>query len=339
MERSNYGTSLHLDHRIKPSSHRKQTLTVEPLIQLEPEVLAAAKPVKYLFNSAFCGSTLLANCLDQPGYCLSYKEPLALSQLCLAKLDWPDEVSTLGISWQRLLSLTRSLLSKTFDPAESALVKPSYLCTTAIADLRAIDPFEFRGLFLYSDLQSFLCSTLKSSGRRHWVRGALKNVRKLANNQILRDVDTESLSDATAAAYVWVGQMSAYLDACQQTEGDLRSLSFDTFLKQPEQALDAIVKFFSLNFSPQDIEQIVNSQLFSTYSKPTALQSGLSKIGISSTAQRPFSKQERKRVLAAIGERYSSEIEAGLTWADKLLESQKKAYSLTCELLNSAILK
>jgi hypothetical protein len=291
------------------------------LLSWKRELHRPAKPVRYIFHSAFCASTLLANCLDAPGRALSYKEPGALTQACRLRPDWLGSKSLSTPEWKTLLALTASLLSKTFCESETPVIKACNLCSTAMAELLSGDSSS--GVFMYSDLQSFLCSVLKSEGRRAWVRNAFGWTAKIGGLDG-RAAGVEASSDAEMAVQVWSWQMRNYLDYAKDGRRDrIRSLQVDTFLNRTGEALSELGRFFELGLRDEDVEGAIASKTFRTYSKdgsPNRLQAFMRRRGFSAMSRRRFDAGTRARELEHAATLYASEIAHGLAYAGKLSE-------------------
>lgn len=322
MSRRNYQASSHLDRRLVPSGRSSHRLSLRELLDRSDEIEGSARRVVYLFHTAFCGSTLLASCLDHPGACLSYKEPLSLSQVCLAKPCAKRPPAMTEDEWSQLTRSTVALLSKVFHPSEVALVKPANPCIGAIPELLLAARDRPRAILLYSNLTDFLCSILKSEGRRRWARQALAwSWPATPSHRILAKIDIESLPDEAAAAYVWLWQMYAYLDACESPDGGaVRMLDCDVFLSRPEETLTAAVEFLALPLPAEEIPEITSSETFRTYSKPalgdTWLGALTRRLGFSRRKEESFDAQRRRSLLRETAERHQEEIERGLGWAE-----------------------
>ena len=210
------------------------------------------------------------------------------------------------------------LLSKRFQTSEIALLKPSNPCNIAIRELMSAGK-ESRGIFLYSSLRDFLCSTLKSEGRRQWVREVLKWTEPTATGALSR-VELEESRDEISAAYVWLWQMYRYLDACgERAEAALCALDGDDFLRRPEETLAAVCDFLSLPFSAETIGEIVHGKMMHSYSKVAAegswLTNALRAMGLPLLSRRRFDYRKRESLLNQTAERYREELERGLAWA------------------------
>jgi hypothetical protein len=305
-----------------PHYRRGPRLSLRELVdrRAEIEAAASAKRVVFLFHTAFCGSTLLANCLDQRGVCLAYKEPLSLTQVSLAKPAAERPPAMSESEWLELRRSTVALLSKVFDPSEVALVKTANSCLGVIPELLSATRAGGRAILLYSNLTDFLCSILKSEGRRRWARLALDWVWSATpSHRFLAGIDKSRLSDEAAAAYVWLWQMYAYLDVCESEQScAVRLLDCDVFFSRPEETLAEAARFLSLALTAEGIARITSGKVFHTYSKSrlgeTRFGTLLRRLGFSLLRAEPFDADQRRSLLQQTAERHAREIESALTW-------------------------
>jgi hypothetical protein len=318
MSRRSYRESSHLDRRLMPSTRGSHRRTLRDLLDRRREIEGSANRVTYLFHTAFCGSTLLASCLDHRGACLSYKEPLSLTQLCLAKPRAGRPASMKEGEWLELSRATVGLLSKVFLPSEVPLIKPANVCNGSIAELLSAGRSGAGAILLYSSLTDFLCSILKSDGRRRWARLALDWTWPTSpSHRFLSKIEAADLPDEAVAAYVWLWQMYAYLDAFESPgRSGVRSLDCDLFFSRPEETLSAAARFLSLPLPEDAIPRITNSRTFRTYSKVerAGLGAWLRRLGVPVLWREKFDARKRRTSLQRTAERHRREIESALAW-------------------------
>jgi hypothetical protein len=338
MTRRKYRSASHIDRRMATSERRSHRLTLRELVNRRQEIEDSANRVAYLFHTAFCGSTLLAGCLDHPEVCLAYKEPLSLTQVSLAEPSARRPPFMTEDDWCELTRSTVGLLSKVFHPSEVALIKPSNACNGTIPELLSAARGGARAILLYSNLTDFLCSILKSDGRRQWARRGLDwTWQATPSHRILSKIDKTRLSDAAAAAYVWLWQMYAYLDACESPESfSIRSLDCDVFFARPEETLAAVTDFLSLPLPEEAILQITSGETFRTYSKAggeSRFGATLERLGLRVSRGETFDAHRRRSLLRQTAERHVDEIETGLEWAKTVTSDRTVPDTLPLPLL------
>lgn len=218
------------------------------------------KPVRFIFHTAFCASTLLARCLDHPGSTLAAKEPLALHRVSGMQRDRlanPDVARAVPRErYRRLLTLTLDLLSRSFGDAEAPIVKATDSTNHIAGEL--LDHHDgSTAILLYSDLASFVLSCLKAEKRRGYVRRMLWRARtdakRLGLFRGVRIPPDGALSDAEASAFVWGVQMYTYLDLLDSGRSDVRTLDASEFLGEPGETLAAAADHLALPLDEGDI--------------------------------------------------------------------------------------
>ena len=150
-----------LDTRWSREGATGAVVPMELFLERQP----SGPPPLFLWHTAFCGSTLLARCLDRRGRCLSLKEPWAVTQLAAA--------ARVGLVGEREIGAAWSSLGRGFAPGEKVLIKPSNGANTLLADIGAAGE---RMVLLNSSLRHFLLSVARPiEARRPYVRHLMAN--------------------------------------------------------------------------------------------------------------------------------------------------------------------
>jgi hypothetical protein len=292
-------------------------------------------PICYIFHSGFCGSTLLARYLDRANVCLSYKEPMALTEFSRCSRSLRADAR------EKLLGRVVASLSKTFDDFEVPLIKLTPGDSLIISELLEIySSPRPRGLFLFSDLKTFLCSVLPFASRRQWVRGNLENASGFAGAAgILEDVDVAGLRDAEAAALLWLWQMTNYLDVLENAEADqVGALDCQSLFVQPEIALGAVSEFFGLGLSSDRIQEVVASKISDRYSKRVPagpLGNLLRRVGVLLGSAKRFDPSKRAMELVLNEARVADELRHGIAWAETAVSRAAIPYPIPKTVLSS----
>ncbi len=224
----------------------------------------ANAPVRIIWHTGFCCSTLLAKALDGPNRNLSLCEPQVLVDIAEARRGGGlsrDAAST-------AVDLALLLLSRPFAPDEHITIKPSPAANglLQLVSRHTAGPV----LFLYSDCRSFLISICKMGEEgRKYIRGLFLSL--LADGHIQAQWPTAKLlvmSDLELAAVVWHMQMAEFLRVWPVFEaGRAASLDCDAFLASPEQTLITLDQFFSLQIGADQLREVVSGPLFRRNSK------------------------------------------------------------------------
>ncbi len=147
---------------------------------------------RYIFHTAFCGSTLIADLLDQPGSVVSIKEPQGIRDL--------SEIKAYYLDWMSLRQLQRMLVAYLTSIADWAasdrhiLIKPSNLANGLAYDL-VQEAGGSKALLLSCSMKDFLLACLGKDRRLlqlisnevgHWHRNYPHRRRYIINPAILK---------------------------------------------------------------------------------------------------------------------------------------------------------
>ncbi|SDM83788.1 hypothetical protein [Maricaulis salignorans] len=229
-------------------------------------LVAPKRAPRFIWHTAFCGSTLLARCLDKPGSNLSLKEPDVLMSLAnMKRTQGPQAL-------QRELGPVLALLARPFVRREQVTIKPSNTVNNLMGDVVALLP-DARHLLLYSDLRAFLLSITKKGEPGRAFARQLFTIFAMDGHPIAQTPPREllKLTDLQIAALVWHMQVASLLAASRNGgAGQIASLDGDRFLHAPEPALNAVDAFLGLGLGADQIRLIVSGPIFGRDSKDPA---------------------------------------------------------------------
>jgi hypothetical protein len=286
------------------------TLSLPPLLDLA-EGLAARPAPHFIFMTEYCCSTLLIRCLGALSGVMTVNEPHFFARLAIIRrtMDQGEILNGGEPRWEATVRLGLRLLSRTYAPSDRVLIKEWPPSNYIMGSLLAASPSS-QGLFLYSDLRTYILSVLKDSRRRQITRRRLIHEFTESERQFPGfKAQKESLSDAQAAAFHWLHLVHRYVTSVR-ADGPgtrMRSLNCELLLTDPMRTLSAVSAHFGLNHSGDEIRRLVASPVFNTYSKPQAPVTGEYDT---STRQTELRKAEAAR---------QAELQEGLAWADELL--------------------
>jgi len=307
MTRHTYYQSIFTDRRrIMASVSQPVIVDINDLISTQEKTGARPVDLKLIVHTANCGSTLLSRALDIPGRTIGYREPFPLRQIGVE-----DAVSCDGsgrpAGWGRRLNLALTLLGRKFSESEIPVVKANIPVNFILTDVLDLLP-NYRVIILYSTLENFLISALKSPDRRKWLRTVANEM--FGRLQFMFDTAGDvpkSMTDSRLAAALWAGQIHAY-QRLLQCYRNVAVLESSQLFEQTEDALRRAAGFFEIDFSRADASRIAKSDLFQRYSKNPG---------------RKYDDEARKSEQARVRRDMQSEIEEGLSWGDALLERFK----------------
>ncbi len=250
-----------------------------------------------LFHSAFCGSTLLARALAEPGVAMGLSEPVILNDVVgmRSRGAAPAKVA-------RAADLALRLLARPFAPGEGVVVKPSNLLNPFAELLLALAP-DARALFLYAPLETFLVSVVrKGLPCRLWVRELLEGYLQagIVAPLGITPEDVFRQSDLQVAATGWLAQhrLFAALGA-RIGQARLRTLTSEQLTGDPVRAVAAAAAHYGLALEPAAVARIAAGPAFTRHSKSGAA----------------FTSDQRRDEYAAARAAHEGEIDMVHAWA------------------------
>jgi hypothetical protein len=261
-------TSSFLDSRIKHESTSFSKFDIDNIKKLiNDEESVHQQRISFIFQTAYCCSTLLSRSVDIINKTLVYREPVALHQLAVMKRRKHEVPPQLLKMWDSLADILLNMLRKTWQPQETPIIKTTDSCNNIINDILSM-PQSANAVLLYSQLEDFLVSNLKSDGRRKFLRNFLRrSALDLAESSPLREYDISSLSDARAAVYVWMTQIACYAAALRQNSENCVSLDAATLLAEPHACLTELFKHFHIDVDKCEINEIINGPIWHKHAK------------------------------------------------------------------------
>ena len=232
-----------------------------PVVVARREAIAAVQrvdPVHFIFHSAYCCSTLLAQALDRVGFASTLKEPVILNDL----VGWRHRGGNPALIADRIDGAL-TLLSRSFEPGEAMIIKPSNVVNALAPTMMTIRPAA-RAILLYAPLRVFLTSIArKGMWGRLWVRELL--AKQLADGMVdlgFAPEDYFRLTDLQVAAVGWLAQADLFASLATRFPGRVRSLQSETLLASPRPALAAICTLFGLPDDQDTIDALATGDAF-----------------------------------------------------------------------------
>ncbi|WP_120716175.1 hypothetical protein [Tsuneonella amylolytica] len=241
MDRDAYARSIFLDRRIQLARPGAIRAPIEPLLRGRPPMHGG----RWIFHVAHCGSTLLANALEQLGDFTVLREPAALRQVAVSRAG-------------ALLPLVLSAMAKRYPGAGPTLVKANVPVNFILEDIAALKPAD-QAILLYHDLPAYVAAVLRSDGHRGWLRAVTSELAWALG-------DLTGATDAERAGALWAGQIASFARFADG-RADVRALDADAFYADPAATLRAAAALFGMTPGEGTIEEIVAGPLFTTYSK------------------------------------------------------------------------
>ncbi|WP_242097908.1 hypothetical protein [Sphingomonas sp. CROZ-RG-20F-R02-07] len=220
-------------------------------------------PLRVIFHSAFCCSTLLANALDLPGIATSLKEPVILNDV----VGFRHRGGTRADA-ERLLDDTLALLARPFASGEAVVIKPSNIVNGFAAAIMALRP-EATALLLHAPLPVFLGSVAKKGlWGRLWVRQLFLGLAKDGMLPFNFGQDEYfGQSDLQIAALCWLAQQALFAGMAQRFGARVRTLDSEAVTRRSREVTVALGAHFSLALSSTAVDGIVAGPAFTRHSK------------------------------------------------------------------------
>lgn len=217
----------------------------------------------FLFHSAFCCSTLLANALEGEGRATTLKEPVLLNDIVGWRARGADVKAV-----RETLDMALGALARPFVEGETVVVKPSNLVNSLLPLIVALRP-EAPILLLHAPLRVFLQSVAsKGLWGRLWVRELAWKLRR--DRMLDFGLDDEAffrLSDLQAAAIGWLAQQRLFHEATLRIGERVKTLDSETFLGATAETLWALFRHFGLPGERDEASAIASGPVFQRNAK------------------------------------------------------------------------
>ena len=248
MDSEAYRAASFLDDRVLQSPVQSVSLPFAEIAAAVPG--DAREDARWIFHIGHVGSTLVARLLGELDGVLAVREPRILRDLVAAD------------GRERFVPAVRKLLSRTFAPNETALVKATSFVSEIAAEL--VPPGE-RALFLFAQPRNYIASILAGEN-------SLKELAALADSRARRMAGRVSglsgNSPAHLAAAAWVCEMTALETAAEaMPDRHVQWADFDALLGDMESSLARLAQFFGFEASAERIRGIATGPLMGRYSK------------------------------------------------------------------------
>ena len=307
--------------RVSRETHRAAPFLIDeylaghdaPVAVPRAEALSATTskaPIHFIFHSAYCCSTLLAQALDIEGVSFALKEPVILNDIS----GWRRRGAA-PADLARALDMALTLLARPFADGETVLVKPSNVINPFIPAILAMRP-KARALLLYAPLRTYLGSiATKGMWGRLWVRELFV---KLADAGLLdygfSAEETMRQTDLQIAAVGWLGQHRLFAALVERFPERVRTLNSETFLGEVEGSVERLAALFDLKVNAVEVAA---SEAFRRNSKDGA----------------EFNAEQRRSAQQQAEFVHFDEIDKVAKWAEAVAASAKQDLELASPLV------
>jgi len=310
MSSATYRDSVFLD-----PSRMKGTCVIEADIAWLREVCTGLKwnPTSFIFHSAFCGSTLMSQILENVYHCLSLREPELLGNLLYYQNSNADEEQK--SYW---LDNLLKLISRRFSAEECVVVKANDHANPLMPIL-----IEWRKdipiLFMYTPLNEFIAGCLKAENRKEWIKHRYESVKSHLPEIFphMSQVGVNESDYGEIAAVYWSYNLAMYLKICLLNLPSVKSLDFNDMLNNPMEAVLRCGKLFGLKHKEGVNPEMTVQTAFGVYSK---------------NSQFKYSPEQRRRELQKQISEHEDEQTSGVRLAQLLLGDSYPASRLPNDL-------
>jgi hypothetical protein len=276
---------------------------IAPWSSVESAMASAAREdADYIFHIGHVGSTLVSRLLGELPTVFALREPLLLRtfhDLALSagspECPWSPE------RYQAGLAVVRRLLSRTFTPARTAMVKATSFVSEIAPGLVAPGS---RALLMYTPAERYLQNILAGEQSRREAH-ALAGQRLRRMTAWLGELPWRlwELTLPQRAALGWACEMSALERAAAALgEGATRFCDFEAFLARPPEELVRLGAFFGHPIAQGEAERLASGPLMQRYSKGP---------------EHAYSPALREQVLAQSQVENRDSIREGMAWLDQ----------------------
>lgn len=259
-------------------------------------------PLRLIFHSAFCASTLLCRAFDRPALGMGLSEPTILNDIVGIRRRKEAEPKRIA----QLIDEAMRLLARPWGAGEAVVVKPSNILNPVAAAMLALRP-EAKAVLLHAPLPVFLGSVArKGMWCRLWARELLEGL--LADGVVdlgFAPEDYFRLTDLQVAAVGWLAQHKLFADLEVRFGARVMRVESEAMLATPASHVEAIGRHFGLAVDAPLAAEIAAGPAFTRHSK----------FG------RAFDAEARAAEKAAAEAAHGDEIAKVATWARAVAEA------------------
>jgi hypothetical protein len=221
-------------------------------------------PLRLIFHSAFCASTLLCRAFDRSGLSMGLSEPAILNDIVGMRRRKEAEPKHIA----RLLDEAMRLLARPWGAGEAVVIKPSNILNPLAAAMLALRP-EAKAVLLHAPLPVFLGSVArKGMWCRLWARELLEGL--LADGAVdlgFAPTDYFRLTDLQVAAVGWLAQHSLFGDLEARFGSRAMRVESEAMLAGPADHIGRIGRHFGLAVDAALAAEIAAGPAFTRHSK------------------------------------------------------------------------
>jgi len=293
MSQETYRNSVFLDTRTQYLGKEVYESRVDDILLRDACVSPVAKRVHYILHPTFSCSTLLARYFELVPSCIVLKEPMLLTQMALVPQATVRD-------WDQLFLMSVRLLTRTYSPDDLAVIKVHEPCNALASRLLDCDD-RATITFVIGPLRQFVLAVLKSKYRRDWVRTRVPFAAIAAQCPPLMHINPGDLSDAEAAACLWLVNRFLYEQLRSgKHRARVHGLNGNHLADSPAATLRAVMSKCSLALDEPRLKMMIENPLVSRYSKDVS---------------RRYGAVQRHEEMAELECRFGADADGAMQWA------------------------
>jgi hypothetical protein len=312
LSKSDYQRASFLDGRILTPSTVMHPLSWQ-------QVATALAPANltercgFIFHIGHVGSTLLARLIGAHPAAFVLREPLLLRTFAQIyggsgpEPQWPH-----GETASRLTN-TLKLFSRTFEPAQSPIIKATSFVSELSASLMQRRSAR-KALLMFVSPESYLATILGGPVSRQESKVLAPDRLRRLHRRIGAEVwRVDSLSEGEWLAMSWACEMSALAQASSAAPERIYRADFDEFLANPN-SLRTLFRHFDIDATLAEVTAIAHGPDMRRYSKAPEFE---------------YDAGLRLAVLSEARSKHGAEIRRGMDWLEQAAQFEPVRLALT----------
>jgi hypothetical protein len=296
-----------LDERLGLQGRDGFWLPLDELNALAGSLSDDAASPDFIFHIGHCGSTLLSRLLDRSPHVLGLREPLPLRELAASLRDLDSPLSRIDRStWEGLLRTCLALLGRRFAPQQRIVVKATSTCNGLVNPILERCP-KSRAVLLYIRLEPYLATMAKAAAggldALHAAPARLQYLHDCLDDDSIRLHD---LKPPEIVAMNWVAELARFdqLSRASPARERMLMLDFEQLLLNVYRGLGDVCRHLGIAEADSDSTQDPHASVLGAYAKSPA---------------HAYSPTDRDHDLSLSRRKFSTEIELGLRWAERVM--------------------
>ena len=273
---------------------------------------------RYIFHMSFCGSTLLARTCDKPTKVLSYKEPQALIDLAMLKVNKHMFFDNKAI-WQSLVKLVTQQLQQSWYQDEVSIIKPSNWVNSLLPDLLNSHE-QSSAIFLTISPKAFLIAVLRGGKDRITFTYNLLSHLIKANKEfspLVASIEKSEIDIMDKVARLTL--VTHYIQKelfnrmlVNSSNGQYAALTFEQLLNDPRESIKMVSKTLDLKLTDKEITENI-AATFNVHAKDMSYQ---------------FDNEKGLEIDSQVENEFHTIIESAMNWYKAQLITQLKQVNI-----------